>query len=734
MPKKLLKKRKVAPRHNPFSLSEQLPADQSDAPPGQISGEDDYAPDTRDEALPDQEVSGKNAREEVFGGETRPSLEEQGIGPAKNKGGRPRNPPRPAERFSFLPKPPRFKFLPSGDTRPFFRYWAEIYKGFPDRVQCYVYRRWPIINRAVLNKTKNIDKPLSPIRPDGWKEELLHRYGAGDYRLILSDMPTNRMLCQAIVELPHDLAEHPPLLEKEDLVLTDPQNRSYIEFLRQRGEQFPGDTGYMSRVEGETVAETKAVVQVLAESLDKNQDRMFNMMREERDAKTEKTEGEEKGEGEEGEERSTKKTVSDMSAGVQVVADAAAIGNKILQRAIEDSSKVTHADPMALVGKIMEFSKTMVPSSAGNDKMLEAMEKLYAGVSESAARRADLMEQVLWANMGFSISKDDKGNNLVTRQQYNPIAGAAGMGAAPGTPGGFMGAAPAEAPRAPTILGELENMAKIKHALEDAGILPAAELAERKGWLEYMPLIMTGIQFITGSVASIMYNRAVASGQGQPIPPPMPERAQVPGMEMQPQGTGSYPQPTPITQTPGPMPGPGPQGQGADMSQLGGMIQFLKKIEQPLLNHLKQGASGADFADWLIMSEEQGQLIYDSIVEAGKASLIQLLQLHHPIWTVAASIPQRFDQFLDEFLNPPAEEELPAEPDPAPRVVATHRTRASQALQSDSVKVPGAEVPHGATPAQAPGLVIDIQAEHIPSSGRAARTKSPASGPAGDAP
>jgi len=725
MPKKLLKKRKVAPRHNPFSLSEQLPADQSDAPPGQISGEDDYAPDTRDEALPDQEVSGKNAREEVFGGETRPSLEEQGIGPAKNKGGRPRNPPRPVERFSFLPKPPRFKFLPSGDTRPFFRYWAEIYKGFPDRVQCYVYRRWPIINRAVLNKTKNIDKPLSPIRPDGWKEELLHRYGAGDYRLILSDMPTNRMLCQAIVELPHDLAEHPPLLEKEDLVLTDPQNRSYIEFLRQRGEQFPGDTGYMSRVEGETVAETKAVVQVLAESLDKNQDRMFNMMREERDAKTEKTEGEEKGEGGEGEERSTKKTVSDMSAGVQVVADAAAIGNKILQRAIEDSSKVTHADPMALVGKIMEFSKTMVPSSAGNDKMLEAMEKLYAGVSESAARRADLMEQVLWANMGFSISKDDKGNNLVTRQQYNPIAGAAGVGAAPGTPGGFMGAAPAEAPRAPTILGELENMAKIKHALEDAGILPAAELAERKGWLEYMPLIMTGIQFITGSIASIMYNRAVASGQGQPIPPPMPERAQVPGMEMQPSApaTGSYPQPMP-TSAPGPMPGSSPQG--ADVN-LGGMITFLRKIEQPLLNHLKQGASGADFADWLIMSEEQGQLIYDSIVEAGKASLIQLLQLHPPVWNVATSIPQRFDAFLDEFLSPPpAEEELPDEPAPAPRVMARHR--APQTPQNESVKTPDA-----AAPAPAPGPVIDIRAERIPSSPRAARVKSPAASPAGDA-
>jgi hypothetical protein len=725
MPKKLLKKRKVAPRHNPFSLSEQLPADQSDAPPGQISGEDDYAPDPRDEALPDQEVSGKNAREEVLDGETRPSLEEQGIGPAKNKGGRPRNPPRPVERFSFLPKPPRFKFLPSGDTRPFFRYWAEIYKGFPDRVQCYVYRRWPIINRAVLNKTKNIDKPLSPIRPDGWKEELLHRYGAGDYRLILSDMPTNRMLCQAIVELPHDLAEHPPLLEKEDLVLTDPQNRSYIEFLRQRGEQFPGDTGYMSRVEGETVAETKAVVQVLAESLDKNQDRMFNMMREERDAKTEKTEGEEKGEGGEGEERSTKKTVSDMSAGVQVVADAAAIGNKILQRAIEDSSKVTHADPMALVGKIMEFSKTMVPSSAGNDKMLEAMEKLYAGVSESAARRADLMEQVLWANMGFSISKDDKGNNLVTRQQYNPIAGAAGVGAAPGTPGGFMGAAPAEAPRAPTILGELENMAKIKHALEDAGILPAAELAERKGWLEYMPLIMTGIQFITGSIASIMYNRAVASGQGQPIPPPMPERAQVPGMEMQPSvpATGSYPQPMP-TSAPGPMPGSSPQG--ADVN-LGGMITFLRKIEQPLLNHLKQGASGADFADWLIMSEEQGQLIYDSIVEAGKASLIQLLQLHPPVWHVATSIPQRFDAFLDEFLSPPpAEEELPDEPAPAPRVMARHR--APQTPRNESVKTPDA-----AAPAPAPGPVIDIRAERIPSSPRAARVKSPAASPAGDA-
>jgi hypothetical protein len=182
---------------------------------------------------------------------------------------------------------------------------------------------------------------------------------------------------------------------------------------------------------------------------------------------------------------------------------------------------------------------------------------------------------------------------------------------------------------------------------------------------------------------------------------------------------------------------------------LGGMIAFLRKIEQPLLNHLKQGASGADFADWLIMSEEQGQLIYDSIVEAGKASLIQLLQLHPPVWNVATSIPQRFDAFLDEFLSPPPADleayrnELPAEPAPpidihqVPRVAATHRTpsRTPQAPRDESAKIPEvlpqtpANPQRGAAPAPAPGPVIDIRAEAI-SSGKPARAKAPAGGAA----
>jgi hypothetical protein len=102
---------------------------------------------------------------------------------------------------------------------------------------------------------------------------------------------------------------------------------------------------------------------------------------------------------------------------------------------------------------------------------------------------------------------------------------------------------------------------------------------------------------------------------------------------------------------------------------MGAYLAMLKQIERPLINHLNDPSkSGADFAAALM--DFHGRIAYDATRELGKDTLMSVLRAYPPIAQLAAQIPERFEQFVDDFLNADEilaeQEELEGEPEPEP--------------------------------------------------------------------
>lgn len=96
-------------------------------------------------------------------------------------------------------------------------------------------------------------------------------------------------------------------------------------------------------------------------------------------------------------------------------------------------------------------------------------------------------------------------------------------------------------------------------------------------------------------------------------------------------------------------------------------LAFLQTIAEPLIMHVQDpNLNGADFADWLVRSTSNGQMVYMSLREQGKDQVMTLLQAHEQLWAQLQQIPAVFDQFLNEFMAyaPYSEPETEPEPDP----------------------------------------------------------------------
>jgi len=122
---------------------------------------------------------------------------------------------------------------------------CQVLREYPDSdgLKVYVYRRYPVIDRRLLN-------PKAPVHitsvtgEDARKvnaEWLLREWGSGEYRLSLVDdlRPQGKQsLCNTVLEVSDP--ERPPVIEDlAELVVEHPKNRSYVKGLRARGELPP---------------------------------------------------------------------------------------------------------------------------------------------------------------------------------------------------------------------------------------------------------------------------------------------------------------------------------------------------------------------------------------------------------------------------------------------------------------------------------------------------------------
>jgi hypothetical protein len=157
------------------------------------------------------------------------------VSPPKRGPGRPQGSGKYADPGTRIPPPPN----PKPSPEIFFDYWKRINAEFPDRPTAHLYRIRPRIDRERLNKPKFIESG-SYFSQD----QLLERWGEGDYQIILNDpyrpKSEGQKLAECIVKLRDP--NRPAIIEDlRELVLTDPDNAEYIAKLRLAGIKLPGD-------------------------------------------------------------------------------------------------------------------------------------------------------------------------------------------------------------------------------------------------------------------------------------------------------------------------------------------------------------------------------------------------------------------------------------------------------------------------------------------------------------
>lgn len=560
---------------------------------------------------------------------------------AKRPVGRPPTRPR-VESVTPLPKPTAFKFgteqLHKADK--FWRYWKSVSENpqysigtmsAKDRLVAYIYRLWPVIAKRKsdpldksANREKNIDKVSKPIASS---DELLQRYGSGDYHIYLNDAGgTGKTICMCTVTGLRDLNQYPPILDPADLVYTDPVNRQYVTWLKAtKGYRFPDDGE-----DGEDMAGNEAMAKVvdkLTDSLIRNQDKPVPVHIPAIVAPD--AEG------------------AAVNKGMQIIASAANMGQQMVNAAASRASEISSQNNNPL--NIVEILKTAMeitnrpPEPEGGSMLVQILmqnqererERAEVAAAEARELRKDMMQ--------FQRTMIEKQMNTQPQTQMQP--GNGGFIPTMGTDGRPIQVQPrSELQKIRDDLNSLKELKKLISGKDDdedeGGGKGGADTVGQ--WLAAAPVIMQGFGMLAATAMNIFHNYAVIkTGQGQPTPPVPVEQMAMDGQQPQPQQQPQQP----------------PQQEGnnnMNINPLAAYHQFLSEIHEPLINHLKDPElDGVAFADWLVRSKSNGKEVYEGLRGQGKDNIVTVIRSYSPLWNDLQPYRMIFDPFLDDFLNAP---------------------------------------------------------------------------------
>ena len=549
--------------------------------------------------------------------------------PPRNKGGRPRSGvvhfPAPATYFY------RSDASLSAHRSPrFFEYWERLFnnKSLDGRVRVYIYRTFPVIDRErVLNpntgkpvKNKCIEGPVDYFPA----KDLQHRYGSGDYLLILSDAQARKTICQCHVETDRDYLNYPPVIDVEDLVVEDPKNRSYLDWRRRNNLPIPGETTNNERdsdMGNQVVEQLTGTVERLTDRLMDNANRR-------------------------GPEERVEVLPSVDSEAVKLMSEAGASSMRLVENAMNKALSVQAGtqDPLALINSLVNVVEKLNGGRKDDAVLLETLRELKV-------RNERLEEKLTQSQTERLAALETRLTDMVHLQQHPP---------------------PVLTPSVPTDpLSQIRELAKIKGELKDILDLGGRDEGDededgggggggrrrRRGepeepwYAKLLPIAVGLVPFALSAVSSIVHNQAVArTGQGNPVAPPAP------------------PPPTPGTIPPAleaalqsqdlnqPSNPNNPVSTGA--SQVHPAQLIVNTLKDPMRNHLDGGAGGEDFAAWLI--EGHGAVYHSMLQQAGKDQIILAIRTFAPdLYQMLQSLGPKADQFIDEFLHydPNAEEE-----------------------------------------------------------------------------
>lgn len=519
---------------------------------------------------------------------------------------------------SRVPSPAK-RLLPAKEM---FEYWHSVPE--PERSAwfiAYVYRKYPFCDvyqpfskeellvfqnnkgkKRIPWQGKILERPDSncgslsqPLDPDTWEQQIYERWGAGDYQIRLNDQheSVHETVTECHIRNLRDWDKYPPVLELNTVVLADEGNQPYIRWARLKGIKFPGDaeTEQATR-EGEDI-EMASVVETMARQNEALTDKVVEMA-ERRQAQT----------------PSAGTPPVDVAAraqlgGIETVVDASKQGFKMLGDAMTQltQNQIKSADPGEQLKQAVEIAKLMAPASSGSSDLVKIMELQLTQTREEAKRQLDQQEKnfsrLLESErehhkemLGMLTSRLD----AMEKQKTEPVS---------------------KEEDALKTYGRIRALVRDLQEEDEPADAGPAWLAPVLGLGEK---VIQGIADTTRNLAAMRANQSPGGPVIQDVGPELP--------------------PTP------------PQAQPPKDAEMDMRRQYAMQLHKPLIDAIKAGRSGSDFAAAIIA--EAGQPAYEMAVAQGYDGLAKILQAHPPLWEELVMPPighAAVDKFVNEFLD-----------------------------------------------------------------------------------
>ena len=540
---------------------------------------------------------------------------------------------------------PRYKSFysdhnnPHQKTRAAYTYWNNLTDAQKGRLDAYVYRDWPVLKPVTDDKKEYayIDKiiGMEPLQDDN---DLMDKYGSGDYHIFLNqELPpdvakemkqaASRTLATLYIRGGRDMKSRPPcdkrVVDIDQVDLLDPNNKSYVEFLRMTGKLPEQQRGKELESEMATVEAMKGMADTNARMVDK----VIEMAKE-----------------------SNKREPAPT-------ADAAAITNVI--GIMSDAAKKSNEMLQETISSIRE------KAGDGGAEMLKTaldLAERLAGANKSGDGSANAALLLEIKELRDQVTKMQNERIAALERRLEQQASAPPPAATP----------PAQPfSDVDSVITSFEKMRGMVEKVTGKKLGGGGDEEEQSGgapaWLgrvtELAPHVSTVVTAARDMWAMWQFNGGQAQPQAHPMQQPVQYPQQYPPQPQQFQSPISQPiqgQPGmggPQLVSPAPQPAPESSTFGNTYGLPTELAAFLFRIEIGFLNQLEESVlnpdiTGADFAEWFAIG--WGKEEFESVAKNGPALLYQAINAWPPIASRLArtgASPAHLERFIKEFVE-----------------------------------------------------------------------------------
>jgi hypothetical protein len=473
-----------------------------------------------------------------------------------------------------------------------------IYRGLPicDNLQPLSDADIKLIQQKKKKKpVTNIGKLIEPLDPQNWQQQILDKYGAGDYAIRLNDQhPSVRgTVCYCAINPEtggdrfRDWDNYPPLLNPEEVVLSEEKNQGYVRWARLHGIKFPGDPQFEETIEPteEETTDMAALEAVMKQNKDLT-DKVLQMASD-RPAQPAPQAASAAARAEAG---SVETVVEASKQGTRIMGD-------IMKTVLE--SNIRNNDPAERMRETIEMAKLLTPPPAPANNGASEMMALMKMQMEASDKKWEAIMQMQKDSHKESMEMMKSRLDALEREKS----------AAPTVSGG--------SPEA--VLDGLIRMKEKLDTLTDSG----APQSSGPAWLE--PTLNFAEKAMGNIANGLQGIAALRAAEAQSPRPAAPAAGELP--------------PAKVITT---------QESKETMERRNHAIM----IGPHLIAAMKSGSSGNDFAAALIHQTNQGA--YDSLAQNGYQGVVDFLRLHEPLYQELMQPPiggQALDKFIMEFLD-----------------------------------------------------------------------------------